>query len=97
MPDADDRHDASSLDARDISSLDGYDAPSAARREAAPLSRRAAASPDARDAFAAPGAAALVADLRAPGEDDDGYDPYSDYMDAWGRMDDEEPCEDPWR
>jgi hypothetical protein len=36
-------------------------------------------------------------DLRAPGEDDDGYDPYSDYMDAWGRADDEEPCEDPWR
>ena len=94
MPDADDRHDASSLDARDISSLDGYDAPSAARREAAPSSRRDAASPD---AFAAPAAAALAADLRAPGEDDDGYDPYSDYMDAWGRMDDEEPCEDPWR
>ncbi len=38
-----------------------------------------------------------AADLRAPGEDDDGYDPYSDYMDAWGRADDEEPCEDPWR
>ena len=94
MPDADDRGDASSLDARDVSSLDGYDAPSAARREAAPSSRRDAVSPD---AFAAPGAAALAADLRAPGEDDDGYDPYSDYMDAWGRMDDEEPCEDPWR
>lgn len=73
---------------------DRRDAASPTRREAAPLSRRDAVSPD---AFAAPGAAALVADLRAPGEDDDGYDPYSDYMDAWGRMDDEEPCEDPWR
>lgn len=81
MPDADDRRDAASP----------------TRREAAPLSRRDAASPDARAAFAAPATAALAADLRAPGEDDDGYDPYSDYMDAWGRMDDEEPCEDPWR
>ncbi len=55
-------------------------------------------SPSARrEAFPAPVADPRAADLRAPGEDDDGYDPYSDYMDAWGRMDDEEPCEDPWR
>ncbi len=53
--------------------------------------------PARREAFPAPAADPLAADLRAPGEDDDGYDPYSDYMDAWGRMDDEEPCEDPWR
>ena len=68
---------------------DRREASSTVRREAAPSSRRAS--------FAAPATAALAADLRAPGEDDDGYDPYSDYMDAWGRMDDEEPCEDPWR
>lgn len=39
----------------------------------------------------------VAADLRAPNEDDDGYDPYSDYMDALARRQDEEPSEDPWR
>jgi hypothetical protein len=37
------------------------------------------------------------ADFRAANEDDDGYDPYSDFMDAQARRTDEEPCEDPWR
>lgn len=36
-------------------------------------------------------------DLRAEGEDDDGYDPYSDFMDAQSRSMREEPSEDPWR
>lgn len=35
--------------------------------------------------------------LRAANEDDDLYDPYSDYMDALARSSFEEPCEDPWR
>ena len=35
--------------------------------------------------------------LRAEGEDDDGYDPYSDYMDRLAREGGEEPCADPWR
>lgn len=38
-----------------------------------------------------------AADFRAEGEDDDGYDPYSDYMDQLSRSSYEEPCEDPWR
>ena len=37
------------------------------------------------------------ADFRAESEDDDGYDPYSDYMDALVRSGYEEPEEDPWR
>lgn len=41
-----------------------------------------------------PGAAA---DLRAATEDDDGYDPYSDYMDQLARSSYEEPSADPWR
>ena len=35
--------------------------------------------------------------LRAQNEDDDGYDPYSDYMDALARESHEEPQADPWR
>ena len=35
--------------------------------------------------------------LRAENEDDDGYDPYSDYMDALARDMSEKPEEDPWR
>ena len=35
--------------------------------------------------------------LRAANEDDDLYDPYSDYMDALARSSYEEPCADPWR
>lgn len=35
--------------------------------------------------------------LRAANEDDDLYDPYSDYMDALARSSYEEPEEDPWR
>ena len=35
--------------------------------------------------------------LRAANEDDDGYDPYSDYMDELARSGYEEPSEDPWR
>lgn len=35
--------------------------------------------------------------LRAANEDDDLYDPYSDYMDALARSNYEEPEEDPWR
>ena len=42
-------------------------------------------------------ASARVEDLRAANEDDDGYDPYSDYMDALARRVYEEPSEDPWR
>lgn len=42
-------------------------------------------------------AAAVPEGLRAPNEDDDGYDPYSDYMDALARRQDEEPSADPWR
>lgn len=38
-----------------------------------------------------------AADFRAEGEDDDGYDPYSDYMDQLSRSSYEEPQEDPWR
>lgn len=38
-----------------------------------------------------------MSDFRAEGEDDDGYDPYSDYMDATARSMHEDPCEDPWR
>lgn len=40
-----------------------------------------------------------VALLRAESEDDDGYDPYSDYMDqlARGSSYDDELEEDPWR
>lgn len=37
------------------------------------------------------------ADFRAEAEDDDGYDPYSDYMDALNRSECEEPSADPWR
>ncbi len=37
------------------------------------------------------------ADFRAESEDDDGYDPYSDYMDALARSSIEELEEDPWR
>lgn len=37
------------------------------------------------------------ADFRAESEDDDGYDPYSDYMDSLARSSIEEPEEDPWR
>lgn len=37
------------------------------------------------------------ADFRAESEDDDGYDPYSDYMDAQARCSTEEPEEDLWR
>ena len=36
-------------------------------------------------------------DFRAANEDDDGYDPYCDYMDELARSDYEEPEEDPWR
>lgn len=97
MPDADDRRDASSLGGCDAASRDARDTSSPTCREAAPTARREASPTPRRDAFATSAAAVLAADLRAPGEDDDGYDPYSDYMDAWGRMDDEEPCEDPWR
>lgn len=39
----------------------------------------------------------LPGDFRAEAEDDDGYDPYSDYMDALNRSEAEEPSEDPWR
>ncbi len=39
----------------------------------------------------------LLADFRAENEDDDGYDPYSDYMDALARSSHEELEEDPWR
>ena len=35
--------------------------------------------------------------LRAANEDDDLYDPYSDYMDALARSSYEEPEADPWR
>lgn len=35
--------------------------------------------------------------FRAANEDDDGYDPYSDYMDELARRGYEEPSEDPWR
>lgn len=37
------------------------------------------------------------ATLRAANEDDDLYDPYSDYMDALARNSYEELEEDPWR
>ena len=36
-------------------------------------------------------AGAGAEDLRAEGEDDDGYDPYSDYMDRLAREGGEEP------
>ena len=36
-------------------------------------------------------------DFRPEGEDDDGYDPYSDYMDRLARSGYEPPSEDPWR
>lgn len=39
----------------------------------------------------------VSADFRAESEDDDGYDPYSDYMDAQSRSMVEELEEDPWR
>ena len=39
----------------------------------------------------------LQALLRAANEDDDLYDPYSDYMDQLARSSVEEPCQDPWR
>ncbi len=39
----------------------------------------------------------VSADFRAESEDDDGYDPYSDYMDSLARSSYEEPEEDPWR
>ena len=35
--------------------------------------------------------------LRAANEDDDLYDPYSDYMDALARSNYEAPEADPWR
>lgn len=41
--------------------------------------------------------AAMRAGLRAENEDDDGYDPYSDYMDMLARSSREEPEADPWR
>lgn len=41
--------------------------------------------------------AAIRAGLRAESEDDDGYDPYSDYMDMLARSSREEPEADPWR
>ena len=42
-------------------------------------------------------AGARPEDLRAACEDDDGYDPYSDYMDRLAREGGDEPCADPWR
>lgn len=39
----------------------------------------------------------MHADLRPENEDDDGYDPYSDYMDMLARSTHEEPEADPWR
>ncbi|MGI6033375.1 MAG: hypothetical protein ACOX69_08165 [Coriobacteriales bacterium] len=36
-------------------------------------------------------------DFRPEGEDDDGYDPYSDYMDRLSASSYEEPSADPWR
>jgi len=39
----------------------------------------------------------LPGDFRAATEDDDGYDPYSDYMDALARSGYEPPEADPWR
>lgn len=41
--------------------------------------------------------AALRAGMRSENEDDDGYDPYSDYMDMLARSSYEEPEADPWR
>lgn len=38
-----------------------------------------------------------AADFRAATEDDDGYDPYSDYMDELARSAYEEPSAEPWR
>lgn len=40
---------------------------------------------------------AIRAGLRAENEDDDGYDPYSDYVDMLSRGSCEEPEADPWR
>lgn len=39
----------------------------------------------------------IRAGLRAENEDDDGYDPYSDYVDMLSRGSCEEPEADPWR
>lgn len=36
------------------------------------------------------------AGMRSENEDDDGYDPYSDYMDMLARSSYEEPEADPW-
>ncbi len=81
MPGEDDGHGASVQGKGGVSAKDGCGAPARSGR----------------DAFSASADAPFAADFRAAGEDDDGYDPYSDYMDALGRMDDEELCEDPWR
>ncbi len=55
----------------------------------------AAAAPAERPAAVDPWSPEAI--LRAANEDDDLYDPYSDYMDALARSSYEEPCEDPWR
>ena len=48
--------------------------------------RPGAAAPSPRDPF-----------IRAENEDDDGYDPYSDYVGMLSRVSCEEPEADPWR
>lgn len=74
------------------------------QREGAAVGRRqAAVVDDGGSKKASAGAKAPVdpwspeAILRAANEDDDLYDPYSDYMDALARSSYEEPEEDPWR
>ncbi|MGN0038959.1 MAG: hypothetical protein ACI36Y_07505 [Coriobacteriales bacterium] len=64
---------------------------SASATASAALTRAAVAKPAAVDPWSP------EAVLRAANEDDDLYDPYSDYMDALARSSYEEPCADPWR
>lgn len=61
------------------------------RTSIAPADPRTAADAEPVDPFSP------EAILRAANEDDDLYDPYSDYMDMVSRSSYEEPEEDPWR
>lgn len=80
MLDAANLNDASAASPREMSAAGRAAAERAARR----CQQQAAAS-----------TRAAREGLRAANEDDDGYDPYVDYMDAPGAG--EPPCADPWR
>lgn len=86
--------DGASAASNETSSVASVPGPAVGSGFATHAATRSSASAAAPDPFS-PEAALL----RAESEDDDGYDPYSDYMDqlARGSSYDDELEEDPWR